>query len=59
MDKFAKLIRIIRLLKKIPIFKGPITEIKTDLGALKSGIQDSATSALSGTSPTDAATGGD
>ena len=58
-DKFAKLIRIIRLLKKIPIFKGPITEIKTDLGALKSGIQDSATSALSGTSPTDAATGGD
>lgn len=42
--KMAKLIRIIALLEKIPIFKGPITDVKADAAALK----DSASSAVTG-----------
>ena len=44
-DKFAKLVRIVRLLEKIPIFKAPISEIKTDISSAKASL----TSSLAGT----------
>ena len=53
--KLAKLIQIIKILEKIPVFKGPITDVKADLAAARdsvtSGIQkagDSVSSAVTG-----------
>ena len=40
--KLAKLIQIIKILEKIPVFKGPITDVKADLAAA----QDSVTSSV-------------
>ncbi len=42
--KIAKIVAVIKLLEKIPIFKGPITDVKADIAATK----DQVTSTLPG-----------
>jgi len=54
--KLARLIQIIKILEKIPVFKGPITDVKADLAAA----QDTVTSSVqqAGDSVSSAITGG-
>ena len=47
--KLAKIIAVIKLLEKIPIFKGPIADVKGDIAGLKEGVTstvDSATDSI-------------
>ena len=54
--KLAKIIAVIKLLEKIPIFKGPITDVKADIAGLKDGVTSSVDSATD--SITSSITGG-
>ena len=54
--KLAKIIAVIKLLEKIPIFKGPIADVKGDIAGLKDGVTSSVDSATE--SITSSITGG-
>jgi hypothetical protein len=45
---FAKLVKIIKLLEKIPLFTSPITSIKSNISSVKSTVTDAAKSTISG-----------
>ena len=54
--KLARLIQIIKILEKIPVFKGPITDVKADLAAARDTVTSSVQQA--GDSVSSAITGG-